>query len=323
MNKSATCLESCQGSAAAAELKKAMSALKFSELDVDVASNEVELAKELHLLRSATNFNISPTSNSIAAPVADDFGSTFSEFAPSTQADAPPLPPSSHNESASVFSDFGDDFKADTSVSFTSDNTAALTAEIEQLKVKLGESEKKAAAATTASTSSNATAVADAVSAATTKLETEIAQLKVKLGESEKKAAAATTASTSSNATAVADAVSAATTKLETDHASLIKKLEAEHVAATSALKTQFDAISFQLQQEKDAHKAAVASKDQEINSLQEEVDELLRAAMGADAAGSALSAVEEQLKQAREAHKAADAELLRATTELKAASAK
>jgi kinesin family protein C2/C3 len=103
---------------------------------------------------------------------------------------------------------------------------------------------------------------------------------------------------------AEAQAVAAATKTL-TD------KLTAEHAAAIAALETR-------LADEKAANERALANKDSEMQDLQEEVDELLKAAMGADATGNAVAALEKQLEHAKKAAKESEEELVRMTAETK-----
>ena len=252
--KSAQFLASNAASAQAADIKAALAALKLNELSVDTASNEVELAKELQVLRKATHDNISPTSN---ASVAEG----FSEFT-SSNADVPPPVP--HASDMSHFN-FAAAEAADAAATAAADSIAALQAENARLE---GQLSLAAAAATAAAPPAPSPA--------------------------------APTADPAAEVQAVAAAAD---------------KLRSEHTAAIATLQRQ-------LADAKEAHERALAAKENDVISLQEEVDELLKAAMGADATNSALSVLETQLQNAKEAQKVAEEALVHATAELREACA-
>jgi len=255
--KSAKFLEGNAASAQAAEIKAALIALKFNELNVDTASNEVELAKELKLLRNATNGNVSPTTNA-------EISEGFSEFAPSSALNAADLPPPVPVPSDMSEFNFATAEAADAAATATADSISALEAENAKLREQL------------------------ALAAATTVV-----------------AAAAPPPApiVTSDLVAEANAVAEAT-----------KKLEAEHKVALAILQLQ-------LQDELTVQAKALEAKDSEVASLQEEVDELLKAAMSSDAASSSLAALESQIQHAKKAQKEAEEELARSSAAMKESS--
>ena len=149
------CLDASNADSAA-EIKAAFAALKLSELTVDVAAQDVELSKELHLLRAATNGNVSALSDGIN-----------SVFLGNSNSDAPPLPSASTGVDTPV--------KADDSAALKE-----LTKENAQLKKQLERAQAQAdlAQEVPATVFGAATATAPALdhSAATAKLEEAHAQ---------------------------------------------------------------------------------------------------------------------------------------------------
>eukprot|EP00606_Chrysophyceae_sp_TOSAG23-5_P000415 GSChrysophyteH2.ASY1.ANO1.322.1 assembled CDS len=151
------CLDASNADSAA-EIKAAFAALKLSELTVDVAAQDVELSKELHLLRAATNGNVSALSDGIN-----------SVFLGNSNSDAPPLP--------SVSTGVDTPVKADDSAALKE-----LTKENAQLKKQLERAQAQAHLAqempATVFGAATATATAPALdhSAATAKLEEAHAQ---------------------------------------------------------------------------------------------------------------------------------------------------
>jgi len=257
--KSAKYLEGSGASAQAAEIKTALKSLKFSELTVDTASHEVEISRELKLLRAATGDSIAPTSNAATKK------ETFSEFTDAPKADASDM--DSFN--------FGDAAAADAAATVAADRIALLHAENAKLKEQIN-------LATTAAETAAAVVMPPPAPAPEVQTKTVFA------------------ADPAAEALAVA-----AATKTLTD------KLTAEHAAAVAALETR-------LADEKAANERALAIKDSEMHDLQEEVDELLKGAMGADATSSAVSALEKQLEHAKKAAKESEEELVRVTAETK-----
>ena len=257
--KSAKYLEGSCAAAQAADIKTALKALKFSELTVDTASHEVELSRELKILRAATGDSIAPTSNAATKK------ETFSEFTDAPKADASDM--DSFN--------FGDAAAADAAATAAADSIALLHAENAKLKEQIN-------LATTAAETATAVVMPPPAPAPEVETKTVFA----------------------ADPAAEAQAVAAATKTL-TD------KLTAEHAAAIAALETR-------LADEKAANERALANKDSELQDLQEEVDELLKAAMGADATGSAVAALEKQLEHAKKAAKESEEELVRMTAETK-----
>jgi kinesin family member C2/C3 len=74
VEQSIKCLETCNGSNKkdeAEELRKAILLLKLQELDVDEAAKDIELSKELHILRNATNNEIGGFSDTLPVGNAD------------------------------------------------------------------------------------------------------------------------------------------------------------------------------------------------------------------------------------------------------------
>eukprot|EP00605_Chrysophyceae_sp_TOSAG23-4_P002497 GSChrysophyteH1.ASY1.ANO1.2760.1 assembled CDS len=139
VERSMACLESMPsspGNAAveARSIKEAMDNLKLAELSVDASAKEVELNKELHLLRSSTNGNITPLSdavNSVFQP------SHSPDNAASASAEVPTLPPPAPTADSSQGSNWANN----------NETIKTLTTENIELKKKLEEALAQAAEA--------------------------------------------------------------------------------------------------------------------------------------------------------------------------------